>query len=151
MKNTILILFFIMCLGVNAQNKSFQVQKDNLAWVDNLKNIQLISAQIDLIKAKIYSDTLYEKRIILDNPRDPEKHICQTLFAIIYQNKYYFIDLRDNQNLKSIMKYINEKNVTEIKILDFQEGVNLFGGDGACGVITIYSNKKLGRKLRNVL
>lgn len=140
-----------MCFGANAQNKSYQTQKENLTWVDNLKNIQLKSDKIDLIKAKIYSDTLYEKRIILDNPRDPEKHICQTLFVIIYLDKYYQIDLRDNRNLRAVMKYINDKNVTEIKILEFSEGAALYGGDGVCGVVTIYCNKKLGRKLRNVL
>ena len=151
MKNIILVLFFLLCLGVNAQNKSYLTRKQNLVWVDSLKNVQLKSAKIDLIKTKIYSDTLYEKGIVLDNPRDPEKHVCKTMFVIIYLNKYYKIDLRDNRNLTSIMKYINDKNVTEIKILDYPEDQVLFGEEGSCGVITIYSNKKLGRKLRNVL
>ncbi len=151
MKNIILTLFFLIGIGINAQNKSYLTSSQNLLWIDNLKNLQLNSAKIDLIKAKIYSDTLYEKRIIMDNPRDPEKHICQTLFVIVYENKYYKIDLRDNRKLFSIMKFINEKNITEIKILNYPETVVLFGDYGVCGVVTIYSNKKLGQKLRNVL
>ncbi|TRW89352.1 hypothetical protein [Flavobacterium sp. GT3R68] len=151
MKNIIFILSFLSYLQANAQDKPYLTQKQNLAWVNNLKDLQLKSEKIDFIKAKIYSDTLYEKRIILDNSRDPEKHICQSLIVIIYLNKYYKIDLRENRNAKSIMKYISDENVLEIKILDYPENVTLYGTEGLCGVVTIYSNKKLGRKMKNVL
>ena len=151
MKNIILGLFFTLSLVVNAQNKPYTTQKQNLAWLDSLKNIQSKRVKLDFIKAKIYSDTLYRKVIIMDNPRDPERHICQTLFVICHLDKYYRFDLRDNQNLSSIMKYINEKNISEIKILEHPDNVILYGNEGLCGVVTIYCNKKIERKLRNVI
>ena len=40
MKNIILGLFFTLSLLVNAQNKPYTTQKQNLAWLDSLKNIQ---------------------------------------------------------------------------------------------------------------
>jgi hypothetical protein len=151
MKNILLFLSFLFFLQANGQDEPYLTRKQNLAWVKKLKDLQLKSEKIDFIKAKIYSDTLYEKRIILNNSRDPEKRVCKSLFVIIYLNKYYQIDLHENRNAKLIMKYISDENIHEIKILDYPEDVTLFGTEGLCGVITIYSNKRLGRKMKNVL
>jgi hypothetical protein len=151
MKNILLFLSFLFFLQANGQDEPYLTRKQNLAWVKKLKDLQLKSEKIDFIKAKIYSDTLYEKRIILNNSRDPEKRVCKSLFVIIYLNKYYKIDLHENRNAKLIMKYISDENVHEIKILDYPENVTLYGTEGLCGVVMIYSNKKLGRKMKNVL
>ena len=150
MKTILLILSFLFYSQTNSQDKPYPTQKQSLAWVDNLQKLQLKSEKIDFIKAKIYTDTLYEKRISLNHSRDSEKRICQSLIVLNYLNKYYKIDLRENRNAKLIMKYINEENVLAIKILDYPENVTLYGSEGQCGVVAIYSNKKLGRKVKNV-
>jgi hypothetical protein len=49
------------------------------------------------------------------------------------------------------MEYISDENVLEIKILDYPENVTLYGTEGFCGVVAIYSNKKLGRKIKKIL
>ena len=59
----ILFLFFISSYG---QEKICQTKKENLEWINHLKNKSTLEEQIYLIKRKIYSDTLfcrYPKRI----------------------------------------------------------------------------------------
>jgi hypothetical protein len=153
MKKNILLL--LISFGVFAQQhkKPYPTQAENEIWLNEYRNIQSDSVRISEIKKKIYSDTLYynyKKRIILDNPRNPEKHICKVLLFIKFDNKYYDLDLLENPKLSKIMDYITLKNIKSIRILENPENVIYFGSSGVCGVIEIKCNKKLYRKLKNI-
>jgi hypothetical protein len=153
MKN-ILSLLILFCLNANAQEKPYPRQKESEAWITKLKTITSKTKRIELIKDKIYSDTLYEnykKRIILDGPRGAEK-ICKTVLVIIFENKEYKLDLLENPKLNKIMEFINDKNINQVEIMeDPMITFAYYGDDALCGVVTMYCNKKLERKLRNVL
>ncbi|MEY2701681.1 MAG: hypothetical protein RLY43_314 [Bacteroidota bacterium] len=153
MKN-ILIILILFCLQTNAQKKPFSRQKQSAEWVTNLKTIESKAGKIELIKAKIYSDTLYEnhkKQIMLDGPRGAGK-ICKTVFIIRFKNKHYTLDLLENPKLNEIMEFINDENINQVEIMeDPMTSVAYYGDDGLCGVVTLYCNKKFERKLRNVL
>ncbi len=152
----IIITIFLISFNLFAQKieKPYPKQIDSKIWIENFNRIKLNSEKIIEIKEKIISDTLfynYKEGIILDNPRDPKSHICKILFLIEFSGKYYEIDLLQNPKLLQIMKYIIEDNITEIKILNDFESAVLFSSYGSCGVIVMSSNKKLKRKLKNVL
>ncbi|WP_333809021.1 hypothetical protein [Flavobacterium sp.] len=154
MKTTIILLFISINLCAQKIEKPYPKQIDSKIWIEKFNNLKSNSEKIIQIKNKIISDTLfynYKKRIILDNPRDPEKHICKILFLIEHNDKYYEIDLLQNPKLTQIMKYIKEDNITEIKKLDDYKSVVLFGNEGVCGIIVMSCNKKLKRKIENVL
>ena len=109
MKKNILLL--LISFGVFAQQnkKPYPTQAENEIWLNEYRNIQSDSGRSSEIKKKIYSDTLYynyKKRIILDNPRDPKKHICKVLFVIEYENKYFDFDLLENPKLIKVIKSI---------------------------------------------
>jgi hypothetical protein len=150
-----IIIFLLISLGVFGQEnkKPYPTKIENEIWLNEFRLIQSDSEKITEIKSKIYSDTLfynYKKRIILDNPRNPEKHICKVLLFIKFDNKYYDLDLLENPKLSKIMDYITLKNIKSIRILENPENVIYFGSSGVCGVIEIECNKKLYRKLKNI-
>lgn len=152
----IIIALLLISINLFAQKieKPYPKQIDSEIWIENFNSLKSKSEKIIQIKKKIISDTLfynYKERIILDNPRDPEKHICKIIFLIEYNNKYYEMDLLEKPNLAQIMKYIKEDNIVEINKLNNNESAILFGLYGTCGVIVLTCNKKLNRKIKNVL
>ena len=153
MKEIIITLLISMSIFAQKNEKPNSTQVRTEIWLKQFKEIQSDSEKITMIKEKIHSDTLFsnnKNRIILDNPRNPEKHICKILFIINFENNYYDIDLLETPKLSKIMNNINLKNITSIEIPTNHENVNYFGELGRCGVIKMTCNKKLYRKLKRV-
>ncbi len=147
-----IIAFLFITLGVFGQKieKPYPTQIESEIWLTKFRTLQSDAEKIIEIKNKIYSDTLfynYKKSILLDNPKNPEKHICKVLFKLKFNDKYYDIDLLENPKFSKIINYLDLNNITSIRILENPENVIQFGYDGLCGVITMTCNKKLYRKM----
>jgi hypothetical protein len=151
----IIIFLFISLTVFSQQNKKPYPRKiESEIWLNKYRALESDSQRITEIKNKIYSDTLYynyKKNIILDNPRNPEKHICKVLFVINFEDEYFDIDLLENPKLMKIMRKINLNNIKSINILENPENVIYFGSGGLCGVIKLKCNKRLYRKIKNIL
>jgi len=138
---------------MSAQNKPYSFRMDSKKWIIELRNITSKSEKIEFVKAKIYSDTAYANPLIMSNNiRDSSRHVCKTIIAVKFRNDLFQIDLLENPNLKSILKFINNENINDITFLDDQMSVAYFGSNGLCGVVILNTrNKKFIRKIRNVL
>ena len=152
----IIITFLLISLSVFSQQskKPYPKQIESEIWLNKYRTLESDSERIIKIKNKIYSDTLYynyKKSIILDNPRNPEKRICKVLFVINFKDEYFDIDLLQSPKLLKVMRKINLNNIKSMKILENPENVMYFGSGGVCGVIIIKCNKRLYRKIKNVL
>ena len=93
-----IIAFLFITLGVFGQKieKPYPTQIESEIWLTKFRTLQSDAEKIIEIKNKIYSDTLfynYKKSILLDNPKNPEKHICKVLFKLKFNDKYYDIDV----------------------------------------------------------
>ncbi len=125
-------------------------KKDILAFIKDPKSYRHNShmPSLNLLDKEI--DSIYdylENRIVLQHTRNPEKYKCKSLNIIVFDSKHYNLNLLKNPKFKKIMKFINNKNIIEIKILESPENEIYYGEEGTCGVIYLYCNKKFGRKL----
>ena len=109
---------------------------------------------MSFIKSKIYSDTLYynyKKRIFFDNPKNPEKHICKSLFFLKSKNEFIDLDLQQNPKLLDFIKNLNLRKIKSIKLIEFPENVIAFGDDAECGLIYLECSEQFMKKLKNII
>jgi hypothetical protein len=153
-KFNILILLFTINVCSQQTEKPYPTQFENEIWMNKFRTLNSDTEKISEIKNKIFSDTLfynYKKNIMFHNSRDSKKHICKALINVNFKNHYYDLDLLANPNLSKIMNYLNLKNIVSITILEKPENTIHFGSQGICGVIIMKCNRKLYRKIKNVL
>ncbi|NUY82777.1 hypothetical protein HUK80_17900 [Flavobacterium sp. MAH-1] len=153
MKHSIVVVLLMLVNCLSAQEKTYPRLKENQKWLENFKTISAKGAKIDFIKSKIYSDTSFlsfRNRIILDNSRDPEKHVCKILFFLKSKKHHCELDLETKPSLSKVFDLINEKNIQEIEVIELPESAALFGSNN-CGVIILNCDKMLMQKARNVL
>ncbi len=150
MKALLTIIFFALSTQfVLGQQKRDQYAKQNLEWLDSLKNVTKKRVQIELVKKKIYRDTLFEDyshRFVLDNPRKPERRICKVKIFVLHESEYFEVNLQRTPALKKCMGFLRPKNIKDIEILDGSRAAALFGA--SCGVVVLHGNSLLARKLR---
>ena len=149
MKFYLKLILFLFFISSYSQEKICQTKKENLEWINHLKNKSTLEEQLYLIKRKIYSDTLFcrdPKRIILDNKRG-DNMICKSIIVLEYNKKHFNLDLQERPYLFDLIKKINEKAIIEIDFLDNYMGAVYYGENGSCGVVILKATKKFGRKI----
>jgi hypothetical protein len=148
---TVIALFFSVSIFAQQVNKPYPYRVESDIWLNNYRNLSTDIKRLSEIKKKIYSDTLYynyKSRIILDNPRNPERHICKTLFFLKSNNEFIELDLQESPILIDFMNEINLKNIKSIRLLESPESEIYFGAKGICGIIYLECSQRLMKKLK---
>ncbi len=149
MKSLILIIFFFYVIDTAAQEKSLPTLQENLDWIEYFKKIETKENQIDAIKSKVYSDTLFsEIGMVLHYSSDPAKHFCKTIFILRYKSYRFHLDITKNPNVETILRFINSENISGFEI-DDQLGA--LYRNGKCAVVFLNCNKAIAKVARNVL
>ena len=139
----------------NDSSKQYPRRARSQEWLKEYQKIQSKKKQIIAIKHKIYSDTVYRnlnKTIILDNNfRDPEKHICNTVFVLSFKKHHYLLNSLKRDELFDVLSLFNERNIKKIELLDTEIAMAYWGSQGLCGVIELTCRRKIYRKIKSIL
>ncbi|MEC4005207.1 hypothetical protein OX283_011105 [Flavobacterium sp. SUN052] len=148
-----IVVAFLFSLTVYAQQneKPYPFMSESEIWLNNYRNLKSDSERLVEIKKKIVLDTLYynyKDRLILDNPRNPEKHICKTLFYLKHDKDFIDLDLLENPKLINFIKNLKLKNIETIELLENTKNAIYFGSNGMCGVIILECSEKFMTKFQ---
>lgn len=164
-----LILFFLLFISAiysqNDNSSNCNLQSENKLWKSQFKNSKSKSEKIELIKAKIISDSIYRKfkpRVVTSHSKTVfNKYVdvndndcgCKILFVLIYKkNNFLILDLNNKPELSKIIRELNASNITEIEFsFDIEISQSLYGENGKCGFIHLTTkNRKIKKTIKKL-
>ena len=168
------LLIFVLLLTFNKtifsqeiKTDSLLTEKQNAEWITEFEKLDSKSKQITEIKKKILSDSIYSKknghyrigcRIIVKNGETIESARkranceCKILFVLNFKRTGYLLDVSEYPKTVKRLDLINSKNINKIKVIKGIAASTLYGIDGRCGVVVLFSDdRKFKRKIKNVL
>tara|TARA_R100000935_G_C2769728_1_gene137156 strand:+ start:169 stop:684 length:516 start_codon:yes stop_codon:yes gene_type:complete len=165
-----LLFFLLIFFKSNSQEQTSDnnyLKSNQYEWINELNSIDPIDEKLDFIKLKIINDSIRQKnnrryRLTLKHGESINEKLreefestdfkCQLLFILVVKGKYS-IPLNINQSFdsKKVLKLIHPEDIDDIKISKDFEFTLIYGSE-YCGVIFLNSsNRKLKRRIKNVL
>lgn len=168
------LLTFILIVSFNlsgnsqeAKTDSLLTEKQNAEWIAEFEKLTSESEQIAEIKKKIYADSIYIRqngynrigcRIIIRDRETFKQSLekanceCKIVFVLGFKKSAYLLEPIEYPKTNKILELITEKNIDKITVLKGDIATALYGTNGRCGVIVMYSDSlKFKRKIKNVL
>lgn len=160
----LLITLFFSFLGIGQNMDSLVSKRNNLEWINELKQINSKEEKIIKIIEKIKSDSIVSKpdiseRIVIkvDEGEDVSDAIkkgtkCKIIFALTQKNSTRLLDLNQYPKNSIILNYFNSISIDSIEIIEGDKAVSVFGSSATCGVVVLKSkNRDLKRLIKKSL
>ncbi len=163
-------LILLLAKNVSSQeikSDAILTEKQNAEWITEFEKLSSKNEQIAEIKKKIYSDSIYIRkngynrigcRIIIQNVESFKKSLeksdceCKVVFVLGFKKEAYLLDPIEYPKTNKRLELITNKNIDKITVLKGNVASALYGTNGSCGVVVMYSdNRKFKRKIKNVL
>ncbi|RAR48635.1 hypothetical protein [Flavobacterium lacus] len=158
----ITLFFSFLCIGQNID--SLVSKRNNLEWINELKQINSKEEKIKKIIEKIKSDSIVSKPDIpeiivikVDKGEDLSDAIrkrtkCKIIFVLTQKNSIRLLDLNQYPKNTIIINYFNSISIDSIEIIEGDKALSLFGTSATCGVVVLKSNNgKLKRAIKKSL
>lgn len=154
------LLFFSVIHSQNENESYCNLQNENELWKTQFEKAYSKSEKIELIKAKIISDSIYKKynpKVVTSHSKNVfNKYVdendndcgCKILFVLIYKkNKFLVLDLNNTPKFSKMIRELNNNNINEIEFsFDIGTSQSLYGDNGKCGFIHLTTKNKEIRK-----
>ncbi|MAW97139.1 MULTISPECIES: hypothetical protein [unclassified Leeuwenhoekiella] len=157
-KFTLFLLLLISLSKISAQsenNKDYLTREDNVAWLESFKNLETEELQLQAIREKIYSDSLYiaprpgisytglssESRKRLKARQDSLPKVtsdCKILMILNSEQNQTEINLEKNPKSIEWVEKLIPQNIESIQILEGTEATALYGSrTRGCAVLLL--------------
>jgi hypothetical protein len=142
---------------------SILTENQNIEWISKFEKLNSKPEQIIEAKKKILADTIYKRpttscRIIIqsqesiEEARAKENCECKIVFVLGFKKSAYLLEPIEYPKTNRILELVTEKNIDKITVLKGDIASALYGTNGRCGVVVMYSDsRKFKRKIKNVL
>ncbi len=146
---------------------SLLTEKQNAEWIAEFEKLDSKSTQIAEIKKKIYADSIYIRqngynrigcRILIRDGETFKESLekanceCKIVFVLGFKKSAYLLEPIEYSKTNRILELVTEKNIDKITVLKGDIASALYGTNGRCGVVVMYSDsRKFKRKIKNVL
>ncbi|MEW7292852.1 hypothetical protein [Aquimarina sp. 2304DJ70-9] len=164
----LLILTITLLFGKNVFSQEtttdlILTEKQNTEWIASFEKLSSKSDQIAQIKKKIFADTIYKRqksycRIVIKNQETIQDAMekanceCKIVFVLGLKKNAYLLDPTEYPKTNRILELVTDKNVDKVTVLKGTNASALYGTNGRCGVVIMYSDsRKFKRKVKNVL
>ena len=164
----VLLLFLSKTLfSQEIKTDSLLTEKQNAEWISEFEKLDSKTEKISEIKKKIFADSIFIRkngynrigcRIIIKNGETLKKSIgktnceCKIVFVLGFKKSAYLLEPIEYPKTNGILEMITEKNIDKITVLKGITASALYGTNGRCGVVVMYSgSRKFKRKIKNVL
>ncbi|WP_109434488.1 hypothetical protein [Aquimarina sp. AU119] len=166
---SILIILLINGFAFSQKTKSRPVltEKQNAEWFMKFKQLTNKSEKITRIKQKIFSDSIYIRkntfniigcRVDIEKTKSLMRAMkkgcceCKIVFALKFKKQSYQLDPTEYTKVNEILELVEPQNIEEIKVLNGNSATELYGVNGKCGAVIMYSNnRKVKRTIENML
>ncbi len=159
------LILFIDELVMSQEMKidSFHIENMNAEWILEFEKLNSKPDQIEEIKRKIFTDTIYKREksyclMGIQNQKTLQNTIgktnckCKIMFILGVNGDTYFLDSNEYTNTNNILELMHEKNIDEVTV--YKKGdvaLALYGTYGRCGAVILYSNnRRLYRRVKNL-
>lgn len=142
---------------------SLLTEKQNTEWISEFEKLDSKSEQLIQIKKKIFADTIYKKqqtycRIVIKDQETIQNAMkktnceCKIVFVLGFKREAYLLDPIEFPKTNKRLKLVTDRNIDKITVLKGDVASTLYGTNGRCGVVVMYSDsRKFKRKIKNVL
>ena len=167
-------LFFALLLSFSKTIYSQEIktdllltEKQNADWITEFEKLESESEKIAEIKKKIYADSIYIRqngynrigcRILIRDGETFKESLekanceCKIVFVLGFKKSAYLLEPIEYPKTNKILELVTEKNIDKITVLKGDIASALYGTNGRCGVLVMYSDsRKFKRKVKNVL
>lgn len=168
------ILIFVLLLSFSKSIFSQEIIQDsvltlkqNAKWIKDFEKLNSKSKQIDEIKKKIFTDSIYIRQngnikigcdVIIENEETIREAMekanceCKIIFILSFKKASYLLDPIEYPKTNRILKLVEEYNIDEINVLKGIDALVLYGITARCGVVIMSSDsRKFKRRIKNVL
>ena len=148
---------------------SIMTKESNYQWISELNSEKSINSKVQLIEKKIFTDSNYKStkdskllkvEVLKDKTitesfkiaYDKTDFECKLIFYLSFnKRKVYELDINKNIKTEEILELIQLNDIDNVTVFTGPDMIHLYGIE-KCGIVTIYSsNRKLKRKVKNVL
>ena len=164
------LLFFALLLSFcntlfaqEIKTDSILTEKQNAEWISEFEKLDYKSEKIAEIKKKIFADTIYKRqknycRIVIKNQETIQEAMeianceCKIVFVLGFKKIAYSLDPNEYPKTHTVLELVTDENIDKITVLKGDIASALYGTNGRCGVVVMYSeSRKFKRKIKNVL
>lgn len=146
------ILLLSLLLYGQVKGQLILTEEENLSWINKLRDETELSTRLEMIRARLLSDTsVYVRKIgervgfkrgTNENKKDG---LCRPILIV----EGSIIDITNDterQTIENLTKELTTKNVKQLEVVDGERAKALFGQNGWCGVVLITATNKKGKK-----
>lgn len=160
------LIFASLVYGQESISSAYLTSQENANWITKLSSTKPLDSQLQLIKQKITTDSIYTYGISGNPCRVGISQLktkvntkvrkancdCKILFVLsTKKNNFIPLDIK-HSNTSDILKLIKSKNIDQITILDQGKNTAIYGTKGKCGVVILSSkNTKLQKRIKTLL
>ena len=159
MQKLTLILFLVLSfskLSAQSENqKNYLTKEDNTIWLESFKKLDSEELQLQFIREKIYSDSIYnaprpgishtglsdESKKSLKDRQDSLPKVnsdCKILMVLNSEKNKTEIDLKKNPESIELVEKLIPQNIESIQILEGAEAMVLYGSrTRGCAVLVL--------------
>jgi hypothetical protein len=77
---------------------------------------------------------------------------CKIVFVLGFKKIAYSLDPNEYPKTNTVLELVTDENIDKITVLKGDIASTLYGTNGRCGVVVMYSeSRKFKRKIKNVL
>lgn len=162
MKLQIILLIFLNFTYCNGFGQDTLTNINNTRWIKDFEKIESKNAKLTAIQQKIFDDRIYNialkrpcfiigDRLKSDLSKEKHYYECKILFILNLFDKSIVLNAATNEKILLACREIREQNIDSIILLNFLQGLALYGSDGRCGVVMLKSkSRKLKRRLKEL-
>lgn len=148
---TIILLFAFLISGqVNGQ--LILTEKENLTWINKLKEEKELAEQLNILRARILADTnVYvkpfgDRQFLKTGKNKNRKDGLGRPILLVEGNLVQITNDTDRRTIEKFTKKLTTKNVKQLEVADGEKAKALFGQSGWCGVIMMTTTNKKAKK-----
>jgi hypothetical protein len=152
MKHQMIILLFGLLSWSGASGQLILTEKENLDWIEIIKNEKDLNRQLEILRERILSDTniyvLPVRHTVVGKSKgnqNKEIGLCRPILIV----DGHLISLSNDTlpiAVEQLTQKLTTKNIKEMGVVDGEKAQSMFGQSGWCGVIMLVPSNKKARK-----